>query len=357
MNENDGMGGFFQPSTPLPCRDCLVTLMQMSLEYVDGTAADASTGMWLHHGVMENRNRTDSVCGPKTYGQRFFASGNERTVVDISASGYVPQSSAMSLSLFTLSKSFDRTVKAGYYIGHSDVVALSVELMNMLHSQSQEGVVVTVTYEFIQGRHPEEFSAVTPYWLDIGSCRTSDFPAYRNTTFEYTSPSIEGLPRGQLTFVAGHVHDGGTHIELLKNGRVLCSLNATYGAFRYLKAADFATEHISSIAACEMPGKTAPDDEWSIIAHYDTTLHDPMLTMDGSLEPVMGIMLAYVANESRQALASESKWLNIVLGWGIGIAIALLVVAWFWLRSEAKRSTRARSSYLEEETKVPLMGF
>lgn len=84
------MGGFEQPSTPLPCRDCLITSMQMGLEYVDGSPADANTGIWLHHGIMVNRNRTDSVCGRDAYGQRFFASGNERTLVDISASGYVP---------------------------------------------------------------------------------------------------------------------------------------------------------------------------------------------------------------------------------------------------------------------------
>lgn len=87
MTENDGMGGFFEPSTTLPCRDCLVTWMQMGLEHADGTPADANTGMWLHHGVMVNRNRSDAVCGPGTFGQRFFASGNERTAVDLSADG------------------------------------------------------------------------------------------------------------------------------------------------------------------------------------------------------------------------------------------------------------------------------
>lgn len=89
MSENDGMGGFFDGSTTLPCRDCIITWMQMGLEHANGTTADANTGMWLHHGIMVNMNRKDAVCGLSAYGQRFSASGNERTPLDLSASGYV----------------------------------------------------------------------------------------------------------------------------------------------------------------------------------------------------------------------------------------------------------------------------
>ncbi|KIX92819.1 uncharacterized protein Z520_11482 [Fonsecaea multimorphosa CBS 102226] len=89
MNENDGMAQYFQPSTALPCRDCLITWLQMGLEHADGSIADANTGMWLHHGVMVNRNQSDAVCGDGAYGQRFAASGNERTALDFSAGGQV----------------------------------------------------------------------------------------------------------------------------------------------------------------------------------------------------------------------------------------------------------------------------
>ena len=86
MHEDDGMGGFFEDDTHLPCNDCLITWMQMGLEYLNGTPAAANTGMWLHHGVMVNRNRNDPVCND-SYGERFFASGNERTAADFSAGG------------------------------------------------------------------------------------------------------------------------------------------------------------------------------------------------------------------------------------------------------------------------------
>lgn len=84
MTENDGMGGFLDESAYLPCTDCLITYMSSSLEFPDGTIADANAGMWLHHAVFVNQGRADTVCPVGSYGQRFYATGNERTPIDIS---------------------------------------------------------------------------------------------------------------------------------------------------------------------------------------------------------------------------------------------------------------------------------
>jgi hypothetical protein len=85
MTQHDGMAQFFQQATSLPCQDCYITWMQVGLEHVDGRRADADTGMWLHHAVLVNANRTDSVCPDQE--ERWAASGNERTALDISAGG------------------------------------------------------------------------------------------------------------------------------------------------------------------------------------------------------------------------------------------------------------------------------
>src|SRR5689334_2601103 len=52
MYEDNGMTSYFEPSTPLPCADCLITFMQADLEFTDGTPATASNGMWLHHTIF-----------------------------------------------------------------------------------------------------------------------------------------------------------------------------------------------------------------------------------------------------------------------------------------------------------------
>ncbi len=81
------MKAFGSRVVPMPCTDCLITWLQADLEYDDGTVADAETGMWLHHTVFSNTNRQSVVCPAMKHGDRFFASGNERTPASISADG------------------------------------------------------------------------------------------------------------------------------------------------------------------------------------------------------------------------------------------------------------------------------
>ncbi|KIX01233.1 uncharacterized protein Z518_08958 [Rhinocladiella mackenziei CBS 650.93] len=223
------------------------------------------------------------------------------------------------------------TVKAGYYIGSEDQVALTVDLMNMLETQPQGNVVFTITYEFIPGRHLQEFSAVIPYWLDVGGCGSSGVRAYPDRKFEYSSELLKGWPEGSIIFAGGHLHDGGTRIELQKNDQVVCNLEASYSQYRYTSGADQAPAHISSIENCQLPAEAAPGDKWRIVAHYDTALHQPMVMMDGSLEPVMGIMLVYVAGAQAPVEQPRSKCLNVILGLGSAMFVVLLAAAWCWL--------------------------
>ena len=87
MDVNNGMADFERAFVQMPCTDCLITWMQAGLEYANGTDANADTNFWLHHTVFANLNRTSTVCpGPESWDQ-FFASGNERTPVNICVNG------------------------------------------------------------------------------------------------------------------------------------------------------------------------------------------------------------------------------------------------------------------------------
>jgi hypothetical protein len=84
--EANGMKEFTDASADKPCSDCLILAMQAGLEYPNGTVANSDTGMWLHHGLLFDFGRPDIVCPTMPY--RFFASGNERTPLDYTLSGY-----------------------------------------------------------------------------------------------------------------------------------------------------------------------------------------------------------------------------------------------------------------------------
>ena len=255
--------------------------------------------------------------------------------------------------------------KAGYYVGASDQIALSVDLMNMLDTP-QDGIVFTITYEFIQS--PPDFKPVTLYWLDIGGCGSSDRPAYPDTVFNYSSPLVKNTLPGSIVFIGGHLHDGGTHIELMRNREAYCTMNATYDSYRYLSTGGELMEHISSIATCDRLEDLDSEDEWSVMAYYDTSLHEPMPRMDGSLEPIMGIIIMYVANavpDDDNLGIGPSSYLNIVLAVGSITIIAALLSGWLCLEGYcAQRRCRKglvklrtfRQPDSDDEMKLPLMG-
>jgi hypothetical protein len=83
--ESHGMKEFNTESTQKPCEDCYIIGLQAGLEYMNGSRANTNTGMWLHHAVLYDFGRQDIACGTMPY--RFFASGNERTRLDMSLNG------------------------------------------------------------------------------------------------------------------------------------------------------------------------------------------------------------------------------------------------------------------------------
>lgn len=89
MDVNNGMADFEQANVTMPCKNCTVTFIQAGFEYENGTVANADTDYWLHHTVFYNQDRSDTVCHYPGYVERFFASGNERTPINICANGYV----------------------------------------------------------------------------------------------------------------------------------------------------------------------------------------------------------------------------------------------------------------------------
>jgi hypothetical protein len=199
------------------------------------------------------------------------------------------------------------TDQVGYYLGANDNVAFLVELMN--ETPDPRPVVVTITYEYILGL-PSSFTQVTPIWLDVSNNCTGDseVPAFNNTAFNYTmQPRWKADFDGKVTCIVGHLHDGGTHLQVLKSGNPVCDCVAAYGQTPgYVESGSMSMNmsmnmdsmdmvHISSLESCLNPTTSSIGDEWGARAFYNTREHAPMLNMDGSLAGVMGISLVYIS--------------------------------------------------------------
>lgn len=282
--------------------------------YPNRTYANSDTGMRLHHVVLTNTGRLSATCGTEYGGDRFFASGNERTPVSICANGSAFNPVELRVKLTT-----NRTSQVGYYIGPNDDIFFLVELMN--ETEDPRPVVVTITYEYIP-RIPQSFTQVTPIWLDISSNCTSNSeePAFNNTAFNYTMlPRWKADFEGHVTCIVGHLHDGGTHVEVLKNGKPVCDCVAVYGQnpgyvetgsmnmSMSMNMGSMDMVQISSLNSCMNVGTSSVGDEWGLAAFYNTSEYAPMLNSDGSLAEIMGISLVYITQGNNITTNSSTE--------------------------------------------------
>lgn len=203
------MISFLPSDVAKPCNGCWITKIQPDLVYADGSRANFNTGFMLHHIVLFNGGKTDTTCpagidfGSKVVtGERFFASGNERTVMDFS-------------SIFGLKTH-------GYRVNRGDAWTMDADLMNL------SDVTQTVYVEITWGYSRLFKFDLTPVWLDIDQCGDSavDLPAgYSDTHYQWVS-----TVRGILLGIGGHVHDKGISIAAddVTTGKHLCTSVAGY---------------------------------------------------------------------------------------------------------------------------------
>jgi hypothetical protein len=278
-----------------PCTDCYITGIQADLRYADGTPANIDTGLWLHHMVLATAGRPDPTCNGKLIGrlgERFFASGNERTRL-LSPKGY------------------------GYLVdGHP--WNLVYDLMNQ--TQVPKDVRIEVTFNWVPASTPG-ITALKPVWLDVDQCGLSEVPA-KTGKYQYDYTWSVNVP-GRIIGVGAHVHDSGIDLQVVDDDTktLICDSVARYGGPGFEEPADpmggmehghgaasppstdghghtdddHARLHISGMTQC-LADATTPvytltsGKKVSIHARYDTIKRPTHGT-----HPVMGIALLYIA--------------------------------------------------------------
>jgi Stress up-regulated Nod 19 len=238
-----------------PCADCYITSFKPDLVYADGTRADLPTGPMLHHFVLTSQWRPDATCRNEWLGlagERFFASGNERTAIAFPA-GY------------------------GYRVRWYDSWNLLVDLMN--HAETAKTVYVQLTVTYRPSWEPVK--PLKPVWLDIDQCGDSEYsiPAgYSDTHRDWTV----NVP-GKVVAMLGHVHGHGVAVEATnesKGGKSICRSVAT------LDPADI--HNVLNMSTC------IGDPLDTISTGQTVRLHSEYQSSHAA-DDVMGIMLGYVS--------------------------------------------------------------
>lgn len=190
VNANSQVHNAINFNAPAPCTDCYITDIVPSLIYdgdannTTGTVANLNNGAMMHHFVLINPARTDQVCPSGLQGQlgeRFFASGNERTHMHLpSPYGYYNPPGRTTWTLIT------------HLVNKSNV---------------QKKLSIQIYYKFRQANDttfPPPLEA-KPLWLDIDGCGDSEYTiptGYSDTHTTWTSTVT-----GKMIAISGHLHD------------------------------------------------------------------------------------------------------------------------------------------------------
>jgi hypothetical protein len=173
---------------------------------------------------------------------------------------------------------------------------MTTELMN--ENKKEQTVALTITYEYIPYM-PQDFSTVTPIWLDIGGCQSEVHIPPTRFSYEYEGPVWTSSIDGRVATVVSHLHDGGVKIRVQRDGEDVCVSEAEYGMVSNSGSHKHGAEmsHITNMSECHDVGRMRIGEEWAVKAQYDTGKHEPMFDGDGNPEPIMGIAMVYVVED------------------------------------------------------------
>jgi hypothetical protein len=252
-----------------PCTDCTLIAITPDLVYTNGTKATVSGGPMLHHAMFaaQSSGKSDVTCagkGPGLLGERFFASGDERTVVDLTSVSY------------------------GYKVNKTETWNMVYDLMNW--ETTSKTVKIKMTYKYATGSDATSRAALRPVWLDQAQC-TLDSLISVPIGFSDTHYDWKATIGGKLIAAAGHIHDHGVNDELTNEstgGTLLCNSVAGYGGPGY-ETPD-GRKHVSSMSVC-LGNPIA-----TITKGQTLRLHTIYNVPEGhpEIDDAMGIMIAYI---------------------------------------------------------------
>jgi hypothetical protein len=186
VNANSQIHNAIDFSAPAPCTNCYITDIVPNLIYdgdannTTGTTANLNNGAMMHHFVLINSARDDAVCPSGLQGQlgeRFFASGNERTHMHL-------------------------TRPFGYYNPAGQTTwTLIYHLVNKAAVQKKLSIQIVYKYR----TDPPNVSEAKPLWLDIDGCGDSEYTipvGYSDSSASWTS-----TVNGRMVGISGHLHD------------------------------------------------------------------------------------------------------------------------------------------------------
>jgi hypothetical protein len=176
--------------------------------------------------------------------------------------------------MLTMNLQWANVTNLGYPLYPADRFGIIVDLMNMNDAPKES--YLTIYYDYVEG-HPKEFDEVKPVWFDAAQCGTSEIYGRKvDSKFDFSSSPWVANFEGEVLGTGGHLHDGGTQVEIIVDKKVICTSVPTYGTDEEAMArADIAKKggiakaSVGKVAARQAPKSQSPAPPAAAAAKQD----------------------------------------------------------------------------------------
>jgi hypothetical protein len=238
---------------------CTVLAGKIHLNFTDGTKADVSKGVYIHHVLTYDTSKKQ----PSFWSCN--ADGTTSVSMDGMGAGFVGAGDDNANAPFMYT-SKDGAFKSGFYVGPQDSIIATVVLVN--YNKEAKDVLVAYDLEYVPGKAGTDVQTSLISATQCGGGRriaTSKTGATNTTSGKFYVKSS-----GTLIVAKGHLHDGGVAMHLYINDQYKCSSKATYGG----SIAGAATETINGMNDCnDTPIALKKGDFFTMVSEYDLVKH------------------------------------------------------------------------------------
>jgi hypothetical protein len=245
-------GGYGLVSVPAPDEAGYITSLRATLIDEQGNKVPRHA-VHLHHAAWVNPTSEDMTCtAPYAWPERFFASGKERTKIQLPAGYGYYWNNAPPLPLYSV------LGDGPWFLNYH---------LDAMHGDGKYKVFLQLKFDFVPESAAGEITAIKPVWLDVENCEDAEFDVPKDTSpGNYERTWSYAMPHGG-TFVAmaGHLHDGGIKLSLenTTTGESVFTSTPTYrkGTWDLRTMSSFSDAAGPSIAAGDVLELTAVYDD------------------------------------------------------------------------------------------------
>jgi len=246
----------------------LSTRAVMSFE--DGTPANFKNGIYLHHFLIADLSKPNAPFA-------LCPNRHQENKLGLWLSGYALEATGAGLlsvgnDAYEEANIYMNTknqVKSAFLTMSDDLFGVSAEIVN--YNKDNRTVYLDIELEYFDHK-PDGYLDAANVVVSATGC---ELPGYRppnnERKFTYVSEPFFMEQDGWIVNARGHLHDGGSALEIYKNNKLACQSLPTYG--REPGANPDVPETIISMSWCHDAIRFFKGDNLTIKSHYDVDAH------------------------------------------------------------------------------------